>query len=158
MPGILCPTRGGQASYANQDRAIQIAKERGEPLSFLYVTDVRFLQKPSGAITIDLEEELDEMGDFLLAMAQERAEKQGVDAEAHLRRGGFRAALADVIQKHGITTVVLGTPQDEGRITDEGYLDKATEFLVDELAVEVIVVNDGRIVVHRDPSAGPASN
>lgn len=150
MPGILSPTRGGEASYPNQDRAIQLAIERDVPLHFLYVTDVRFIHKQSGPITIDLlEEELGEMGEFLLTMAQERAEKQGIPASAHLRRGAFREAMADVIQEQGITTVVLGSPRGATRITSEGYLEKVTQFLVEEQGVEVFVVNEGRIVMHR---------
>ena len=37
---ILCPTRGGQASYPNQDLAIAIAKEREVEILFLYITNV----------------------------------------------------------------------------------------------------------------------
>lgn len=155
MPGILSPTRGGEASYPNQDRAIQLAKERQVPLHFLYVADARFIHKPSGPITIDLEQELGEMGEFLLTMAQERAEEQGIEAAAHLRRGAFREAMADVIQEQAITTVVLGSPSGATRITSEEYLEVVTEFLVEEQGVEVFVVHDGRIVMHRGPGTGP---
>ena len=40
---ILCPTRGGEASYANQERAIALAVEREAELIFLYVSNVHFL-------------------------------------------------------------------------------------------------------------------
>lgn len=154
MAGILCPTRGGEASYANQDRAIQLAKDRQAPLGFLYVTDVRFIHKPYGAITIDLEEELGEMGEFLLAIAQERAANQGVEAEIYVRRGGFRDTLADIIAEKGFSTVVLGSPSGAARITTEDYLDKVTQFLVDEQDVEVFVLKDGNIIMHRSPGGG----
>lgn len=152
MPGILCPTRGGEASYPNQDAAIEIAKQRGQTVHFLYVTDVRFLHKPPGAIMIDLEEQLEDMGAFLLAMAQDRADKRGVASTVHQRRGTFRQALADVIAAEGIEAVVLGSPGKEGRITSPEYLEKVSEFLVAEQGVEVFIVDQGEVAIHMEPS------
>ncbi|MEA3339900.1 MAG: universal stress protein [Chloroflexota bacterium] len=43
MGKILCATRGGEASYRTQDAAIELAKERGDTLLFLYVVDLHFL-------------------------------------------------------------------------------------------------------------------
>jgi len=59
MTQIICPTRGGEHSYPNQDRAISIAKERGAALLFLYVSDVRFLEQFASPILVDVEEELE---------------------------------------------------------------------------------------------------
>jgi hypothetical protein len=66
---ILCATRGGEASYRSQDAAIALAKERGDELVFLYVVDLRFLDKTSAPIVVDVEKEMGKMGRFLLAMA-----------------------------------------------------------------------------------------
>jgi nucleotide-binding universal stress UspA family protein len=153
MGTILCPTRGGEASHPNQDRAISLAKQRGERLIFLYVSDVRFLFKGSGALLGSLETELDEMGEFLLLMAQERAEKQGVQAEREVRRGSFREAIADVIDDHQVTTVVFGTPGQEHRVTTEDYLEALADDLTEELGVEVMMTKDGELVRHSGSSA-----
>ncbi len=146
MGTILCPTRGGEASYPNQDRAIALAKERGEDLVFLYVSDVRFLPKGSAAHLGTLETDLDEMGDFLLIMAQERAELEGVVAEREVRRGPFRQAIEEVIKLHGVSTVVFGTPGEEHRITTEDYLKTLASRLTEELDVEVMMTEGGKLV------------
>ena len=81
MGTILCATRGGEESYCTQDQAIALAIEQGDTLVFLYVVDTHFLDNTAAPIMIDVEDELYNMGKFLLLMAQERAREQGVDAE-----------------------------------------------------------------------------
>jgi nucleotide-binding universal stress UspA family protein len=146
MATILCSTRGGQASYPNQDRAIAIAREREADLLFLYVSNVRFLNLVASPVLIDLEEELDEMGEFMLAMAQERAEKAGVQASAEVRRGVFRQALKASIKAHHITTVVLGSSTEGEGVTTLSYLQELVEWVRTETGAEVIVVSNGEIV------------
>ncbi len=151
MPAILCPTRGGEASYPNQDRAIALANEQGADLIFLYVADARFLGGTAGAVLVDLEEELEGMGEFLLEMAKERAEKQGLSAGSEVLSGSFREALSQAIQEYGITTVVLGSPGEESNITTDAYLETLTESLVKGQRVEVVIVRDGEIVRQQGP-------
>lgn len=158
MTTILCPTRGGEKSYPTQDRAIRMAKEREASLVFLYVSDVRFLFKGSGAIVIDLEKELDEMGEFLLTMAQERAEAEGVYAEKVVDHGAFREALGKVIRAHDVSAVVLGAPGEEDQLTTGEYLEQLAEHLVETYLVEVIVVEQGEVDWYMSPDTGPQEN
>jgi hypothetical protein len=44
MDVILCATRGGEASLQTQRRAIEMAKERGAKIIFIFVVDVHFLE------------------------------------------------------------------------------------------------------------------
>ena len=78
MTVVLCPTRGGKSSIPNQQWAIQFAKERNARLIFLYVADVQFLNHLTSTLLVDIVHELDELGEFLLAMAQDRARQAGV--------------------------------------------------------------------------------
>jgi len=111
MGKILCATRGGEASYRTQDAAIVLAKERGDELLFLFVVDTHFLDKAGRAVRPDVvAEEMGHMGEFLLAMAQERAQKQGVAADYLLRRGEFRDELKAAAREEGVGLVVLGRP------------------------------------------------
>ena len=148
MTTILCPTRGGEASRPNQDRAIAIAKERGARLLFLYVSDVRFLLRFASAKVVDVEAELEEMGEFLLTMAQERAEKAGVRSRAIVRSGVFREALGKVIQEHEVASVVLGTAAGGTGITSPDYLKELVDWILREHGIEVIVLYQGEIVEH----------
>ena len=80
MAIILCATRGGEASSKTEYRAIELAKERGDTLLFLYIVNKHFLDKTAAPIVVDVDDELSDMGEFLLLMARERAEQQGVNA------------------------------------------------------------------------------
>lgn len=109
MGKILCPTRGGEASYRTQDAAIAMAKERTDELLFLYVVDLEFLSKTERAVRPDVvAREMMHMGEFLLTMAQERARKQGVEAGYVLRQGDVRAEIKAAAVEEGATMVVLG--------------------------------------------------
>lgn len=150
MRTLLAPTRGGEASYPNQDLAIRLAKEKGAKLVFLYISDVRFLGSLSISFVRDLERDLADMGEFLLTMAQERAEKEGYSAETVVRRGNFGQALRDVISEIGATHVLIGAPTGTG-LTDWDYLNDLTGRLVHELGVFVYVADAGEIVSERHP-------
>jgi nucleotide-binding universal stress UspA family protein len=151
MSKILRPTRGGEASFPNQDRAIAIARERGADLLLLYVSDVHFLDRFASPVLVDVETELEEMGEFLLAMAQERAEKAGVQASTVVRRGEFRQALEEVIQEHETSTLVLGTSVGGTGVTPPGYLEDLVRWILNEIGTEVIVLHEGKIVEHHTP-------
>jgi nucleotide-binding universal stress UspA family protein len=111
MGKILCSTRGGEASYRTQDAAIALAQERGDELLFLYVVDIEFLGTTARAVRPDVvSAEMGKMGEFLLAMAQERAQKQGVTASYVLRHGDFRDELKTAARLPDVTLVVLGKP------------------------------------------------
>jgi nucleotide-binding universal stress UspA family protein len=148
---ILAPTRGGEASCINQDKAIAMAKERGAALDFLYVTDTSFLNRVSSPVLIDVEEELDEMGGFMLAMAQERAKAQGVEAGAVIRRGHFGDVLRAVIEELEIDCLILGGPEEESGITTYDFLRGLAEELASTHNVETVVLAKGEVVYEHKP-------
>ena len=142
---ILCLTRGGEASYPNQDGAIAIAKDQDEELLFLYITSVQFLDYSAAPKVVDIESELDEMGEFLLVMAQERARKAGVVADILVRRGNFSEVLKDVVQEYPIETVILGSSTGDTGVITEEYISEITEEISREYDVEFIILMDGNI-------------
>jgi len=148
MTKILCPTRGGKESHPNQDFAINFAKEHDAEILFLYVSEIRFLNRAGPAIVVDIEKEMDELGDFLLSMAQERAEKTGVLANATVRRGIFSKVLREVIVENKIDTVILGSAPEETGIVSYERLQELSEELSKELGVEFIVLQGGKMVFH----------
>jgi nucleotide-binding universal stress UspA family protein len=145
---ILCPTRGGEASYPNQDLAIQLAKERGSNVLFLYVSNIEFLEHFASPLLVDFETELEHIGDFILAMAQERAEKAGVTADTTCKRGNFIDALLDAIRENPIESVVLGSPAGDTAITTQSYLKDLIQSIMEKTSVEVLVVHEGEILEH----------
>jgi nucleotide-binding universal stress UspA family protein len=113
MGKILCATRGGEASYRTQDKAIALAKERGDTLLFLYVADLHFLDRTAASIVVDVGNEVTKMGEFLLLMAQERAREAGVEASLITREGDVREQIKAAAVEESVDLVVLGRPTDE---------------------------------------------
>ena len=116
MGKILCATRGGESSYRTQDKAIALAKERGDELLFLYVVNLSFLDRTAGPKVVDIKGGMDKMGEFLLTMAQERAEAQGVAAKYILREGQVHEEIKAAVVEEGVDLVVLGRPADEANV------------------------------------------
>lgn len=130
MGKILCATRGGEASYRTQDAAIALAQEQGDELLFLYVVEIGFLDKTASAVRPDVvATELENLGQFLLLMAEERAAKQNVSADHILRHGDLRKELKAAAQLPDVTLVVLGKPSgDASAFVPEGLKTFAAEI------------------------------
>lgn len=155
MTTILFPTRGGEASYPNQDCVIALAREEEARLIFMYVADVRFMNLMARPAVVDLQEELEEMGAFMVAMAQERAADQGVQAETTVRRGVFRQALKDVIAEEGITLLAIGAPTEATGVTTPDYRQSLIRDLIEETGIDVIVLDEGKIIARYGPERLP---
>lgn len=139
MTTILCATRGGEASIRTQMQAIELAKERDAELLFLYVADVNFLGRVPGTIVVDVATELENMGEFLLLMAKERAEKEGVTANTVVKRGEFRAALIEAAQEGDASIIVFGSPA-ESSITQREFLEELAAGISEETGIETVIV------------------
>lgn len=151
MPTILFPTRGGKDSYPNQDWAISTAIDQKADLIFLFVSNVRFLIGLSSPVVVDVQTELNAMGEFLLAMAQERAEKAGWQAGAIVRHGMFEDALREVIQTEDVSTLILGSSPEGSGITTLEYLSQLAQALMDDFGIEVHILQNGQPLSHFMP-------
>jgi nucleotide-binding universal stress UspA family protein len=141
MGRILCATRGGEASYRTQDAAIALAKERGDELLFLFVVDTHFLDKMARAVRPDVvAEELGHLGEFLLLMAQERAQKQGVAADYVLRHGTLQDELKVAAREEGVDLVVLGKPAGTGSAFVPADLEAFAAEIEAETGVKAVIV------------------
>jgi nucleotide-binding universal stress UspA family protein len=141
---VLCATRGGEASIPTQEKAINLARESGSALAFLYVADSSFLNKTAAAVVIDVDEELANMGEFLLTMAVERAVARGVSAQAVIRTGVIREVLPTVARELGAKWIVLGRPAGESSRFQESEFEKFCEWIQQETEAMVIVHEEPR--------------
>jgi len=147
MKTILFPTRGGQTSYSNQDAVIALAKEWNAKLIFLHISNVHFLEKLGYVShTKVVQEELEDMGEFLLAMAGERAEKAGWKAKTIVRQGYFIETVHDVISENQVDTLVIGAPGSTYAITTREFLQSLVKEIREEDQIEVLVVQDGDLI------------
>jgi nucleotide-binding universal stress UspA family protein len=141
MGKILCATRGGEASYRTQDAAIALAKECGDELLFLFVVDTHFLDRAGHAVRPDVvAEEMSHMGEFLLAMAQERAQRHSVAATYLLRRGEFRDELKATACEEGVDLVVLGQPAGTGSAFAPADLEAFAAEIESETGVDTRII------------------
>jgi nucleotide-binding universal stress UspA family protein len=140
MGKILCATRGGEDSYRTQDKAIALAKERGDELVFLYVVDLAFLNKGAAPIVVDIKGSMDKVGEFLLVMAQERAREQGVTATYILREGEVRNEIKAAAREEEVDLVVLGQPCGENRIFALEGLRACADEIKAETGAEVLII------------------
>lgn len=138
---IVCATRGGEASIHAQDRAIALARERGDRLIFLYVVDLDFVNRTAAPIVVDVGEEMTGMGDFLLLMAQERAREQGVEAEVVVREGTVRQAIQDFLLEVQADLLVIGLPQADSDqcVFGEEELHPFAKAVKEATGVEVLI-------------------
>ena len=141
MGKILCATRGGEASYRTQDAAIALALERGDELLFLFVVDIHFLSKTARAVRPDVvTTEMENMGEFLLAMAQERAQRGGATASFVLRNGHFRDELKAAACEEAVDLVVLGRPAGSGSAFAPADLQTFADEIETETGIEARII------------------
>lgn len=111
MGTIVCATRGGEAGRRTQERAIALAKERGADLIFLCVNELDPAGDYNEALAAALEKEQQWLDRALLATAQARAQKQGVDAGAVCLTGPVMETIQSYLGRVGASTLVLGQPK-----------------------------------------------
>ena len=140
MGTILCATRGGVDSQATQQRAIDLARERGDDLVFLYVVDTTFLNTIAAPLVVDMDSQLHQMGQFQLTMAHEQAAEQGVEAQVILRRGPLRTELMRAAQEIKASLIVLGHPKGKGARFDETDFQGFIRELAAKTGAEILVV------------------
>jgi hypothetical protein len=63
------------------------------------ISDSSFLERLASPVLVDVEQELDELGEFVLVMAQERARAAGIEAEALVRRGDFKSVIYALVEE-----------------------------------------------------------
>ena len=137
---ILCATRGGEASLHTQQAAIALAKEHGDEIIFLYISDLHFLDKTAAPIVVDIENDLDQMGQFFLLMAKERATEQGVQVRTITRKGNVQEEIINAVLEEGATRVVLGRPAgDQSAFEDSSLAAFAAEIERVTEAIPVLV-------------------
>ena len=113
MSAIVCAIRGGPASQPTIELAIELAQEKGLPLFFLYVVNLDFLAHTSGSRVHTISQEMHRMGEFILLMAQARAQERGVSTQGVIRDGRVREEITRLCREVGATYVVLGRPKAE---------------------------------------------
>lgn len=89
---------------------------------------------------MDVEDEVNDMGEFLLLMAKERAAKQGVTVETVRRKGKVRDEIKKAVQEYDVSLVVLGRPVDAESAFQLAGLQTFAQEIEQETGAAVILV------------------
>jgi nucleotide-binding universal stress UspA family protein len=113
MSGIICAIRGGPHSQPTIRKAISLAKETRLLLHFLYVVNLEFLSRTASSRVQVIQEEMQQMGEFILLAAQSTASAEGVNADGLVRHGKVRDEVIRICHEIGADYLVLGRPRVE---------------------------------------------
>ena len=75
--------------------------------------DLQFLDMTAAPIVVDVEDEVHDMGEFLLLMAKERAARQGIAAQTVCLKGRVSNQIKKAARKYKVSHVVMGHPVEE---------------------------------------------
>ncbi len=108
---IVCAVRGQPHSRATVTRAIDLALEHGARLTFVHVMDAEFLSHATVGIVRLMYQELRSMGEFMMVILRDRAERRGVrEVRTVLLEGRAEEVLPRFLQESGADLLVLGAP------------------------------------------------
>jgi nucleotide-binding universal stress UspA family protein len=140
MSGIVCAIRGGPNSQPTINKAITLSQEKKQQIYFLYVVNLDFLVHTESGRTQLLYEQMDQMGEFILLMAQEQAKGKNVPAEGVIKHGQVREEIIDLAKEIQANYVVLGTPQGAGErdVFAEGMISEFGKRIEGETGAQVI--------------------
>ncbi|HSR31820.1 MAG TPA: universal stress protein [Anaerolineae bacterium] len=139
---VVCATRGGEAGRRTQERAIALAKERGDELVFLCVFDPAFAGNLSDVLSEAVVQEQQWLGRTLMNVAQSRAWKQGVHASAVVRSGPVVENIEDFVRESCASTLVIGKPKVDSALgaLKVDNVQSCADQMVDKTGIEVVVV------------------
>jgi nucleotide-binding universal stress UspA family protein len=141
MNKIVCATRGGEASIRTQEAVIAMAKEAEASIVFLFVVDVEFLRFTARGVRPDVvTTEMERLGEFLLAMAVERAQAQGVEASMALRHGSLFEALISAAQEEDADAIAFGRPAGTDSSFSLADLEALAARIETETGIETFIV------------------
>jgi cation:H+ antiporter len=139
---ILCATRGGEASRPTHEKAIEIAKEMGAELLFLYVFDQTALPLEATPLVINVEAQIRHMNDYLSRTAQEQASQAGVESRIIVRAGSLREQLASVAREEDIDLVILGNPAEKSSLFKREALNTLAAEIEEATGARVLALLD----------------
>lgn len=91
-------------------------------------------------IVVDVEDEISDMGEFLLCMAKERAAEQAVEANTICRKGNLRQEIKKAALEESVSMVLLGHPVSDKSAFQLAGLEKFAQEIESETGVKTEIV------------------
>ena len=109
---VLCVACSSEGVVHARNEAIRIAKDRGEPLVFLWVADSSFLNNLA-APALSISYKYWRACRFLLCSAVRRASEEGVEAGRLVRRGVVREVFPALVAEIDAAMTIIGPVIDD---------------------------------------------
>jgi nucleotide-binding universal stress UspA family protein len=122
--------------------SIALAQETGQPLYFLYVVNLDFLARTTSTRTHTIDHEMEEMGEFILLEAQNRAAEMGVAAEGLVRHGDIGQVITGLCKELNAGYLVIGRPkldEDEENVFTHARLENFANTIERQTGAKVIM-------------------
>ena len=113
MPGIVCAIRGGPNSQPTIDKAIELSLEMDLEVHFLFIVNLEFLQTSYKSHLNTIEEEIHQMGEFILLDVTSRASDKGIKANSFIRKGIVSEEIIKLCLEVSADYVILGKPKSD---------------------------------------------
>lgn len=124
-----------------QLRAIELAKESDSKLIFLYVVDIHLVGEYDEHLASAIRTEFNWLGRALLRVAQQRAEREEVDAEITIRDGAVKEEIERFLQENHATLLLLGAPRGtSSHVFGDDAIEQFAQTIEDDTGVTVEVV------------------
>ena len=91
-------------------------------------------------IVVDVEDEISDMGEFLLLMAKERAAEQGVEANTICRKGNLRQEIKKAALEESVSMVLLGHPVSDKSAFQLAGLEKFAQEIECQTGIKIEIV------------------
>jgi hypothetical protein len=110
---IVCATGNGVQSRSVQAAAVELARAQQKRLVFVHVVDLRQMGELEEALQPAARLELAWLGEAMLRLAQDRAQRRGVAAEGQILHGDVCAALETYVRSHPVERLLLGAATND---------------------------------------------
>ena len=140
MGVIVCATRGGEGSRAAQLTAIQFARAEDHQLVFLYVVDKHIIGEPDETLKGAVHAEFHWVGQVMLQIACQRAERAGLIAEMAIRDGAVRDEIEKFLREKEATRLLLGAPRHTSPVFGDDAIEQFAQTIEADTGVPVQVV------------------
>lgn len=147
MSGIVCAVRGGPDSRPTIEKAIELAKENGLALYFLYIVNIDFLDHTIRSRVQTISQQMQQMGEFILLTAQATAKEKGIESQGIVRHGNVTEEISNLCHEIKADYLVIGRPKFH--VEDNLF----TEALQDEFIERIEAQTGAKVVI---PEAGDA--
>jgi nucleotide-binding universal stress UspA family protein len=145
MSGIVCAVRGGPDSRPTIEKAIDLAKESGLALYFLYIVNIDFLDHTIRSRVQTISQQMQQMGEFILLTAQATAKEKGIEAQGIVRHGNVTEEISNLCHELKADYLVIGRPKFhlEDNLFTETLQDEFIERIQGQTGAKVILTEAG---------------